>query len=370
MQDLQRHLTHQRARHADGVPTITIVLGDVASCAPRLQMTLLSCGYSAVLSEHTDEAPLLAAWLDCLARDRELVPLAFDVLAQDSREPPQEIRARWSARSPREQALFLAGLARTALPRASQAAEWLHATLTDHRTPPGTETPLHSVCRLGAWLPRLVQPVLCIARNDGLGLRTLLGISARLPFMPLAAVLPRAQFEATARSIGGRAETLLREGVFECTAEPRTKTSRAEPKRMTNELQRASQCAPGAASELGRARSKAELLLYELLQADPETRDKFTLNERMPFKFGSSAAEIDLVCAAHRIAVEVDGFHHFQDLEAYRRDRRKDVLLQTRDFWVSRHLAEDVLESGTDVVTKIKKLIELRRFAAKQGRTP
>jgi very-short-patch-repair endonuclease len=233
-------------------------------------------------------------------------------------------------------------------------------------------------------LPRLVQPVLCIAREDGLGLRALLGISARLPFMPLAAVLSHAHFELAARALGGRAEALLREGVIEyteLTSPPAGESSRAESSRSVragvpvsergrDELEHGQPRGPAAACDPGRARSRAELQLYELLEADPATRGQFVLNRRMPFKFGPCAAEIDLVCLSHRIAVEVDGFHHFQDQEAYRRDRRKDVLLQTRDFWVSRHLADDVFESGGEVVRKIKKLIELRQVAANQKRVP
>ena len=35
--------------------------------------------------------------------------------------------------------------------------------------------------------------------------------------------------------------------------------------------------------------------------------------------------EVDLLCDAERVAVELDGGQHLGDAEAYRRDRRKDV---------------------------------------------
>jgi very-short-patch-repair endonuclease len=53
--------------------------------------------------------------------------------------------------------------------------------------------------------------------------------------------------------------------------------------------------------------------------------------------------EVDLLAADLRLAVEVDGYHHFQDEDAYRRDRRKDLDLQRRGYLVVRVLAEDVV---------------------------
>ena len=52
--------------------------------------------------------------------------------------------------------------------------------------------------------------------------------------------------------------------------------------------------------------------------------------------------EIDFLNEALRIAVELDGSQHFSDAEAYRRDRRKDRLLQQNGYLVLRFLAEDV----------------------------
>jgi very-short-patch-repair endonuclease len=43
-----------------------------------------------------------------------------------------------------------------------------------------------------------------------------------------------------------------------------------------------------------------------------------------------------------RVVVESDGGQHFESLDAYGRDRRKDVLLQEHGYSVLRFLAEDV----------------------------
>ena len=52
--------------------------------------------------------------------------------------------------------------------------------------------------------------------------------------------------------------------------------------------------------------------------------------------------EIDLFCAGHKLAIEIDGPQHLSDPTAYRRDRRKDALLQENGCHVLRFLAEDL----------------------------
>ena len=52
--------------------------------------------------------------------------------------------------------------------------------------------------------------------------------------------------------------------------------------------------------------------------------------------------EVDLLCPGARLVVELDGGQHLADADAYRRDRRKDTLLQQNGYFVLRFLAEDV----------------------------
>jgi len=52
--------------------------------------------------------------------------------------------------------------------------------------------------------------------------------------------------------------------------------------------------------------------------------------------------EVDLLCDDARLVIELDGAQHLDDPEAYRRDRRKDMLLQEHGYFVLRFLAEDV----------------------------
>ena len=51
--------------------------------------------------------------------------------------------------------------------------------------------------------------------------------------------------------------------------------------------------------------------------------------------------EVDFFCADARLVIELDGAQHLADADAYRRDRRKDALLQQHGYFVLRFLAED-----------------------------
>jgi very-short-patch-repair endonuclease len=111
-----------------------------------------------------------------------------------------------------------------------------------------------------------------------------------------------------------------------------------------------------------RARSATEAFLYRRLETLESARGCFQLNAVLPIPFaGNATMEVDLVCRAVRLAVELDGAQHFGDLNAYRRDRRKDALLQENGYLVLRFLAEDVCERLDEVLDSIlRTLIHLR----------
>ncbi len=92
-----------------------------------------------------------------------------------------------------------------------------------------------------------------------------------------------------------------------------------------------------------RARSATEAFLYRRPETLAETSGRFRLNVALPIGFdGFGTLEVDLLCADARVAVELDGAQHLADPVAYRRDRRKDQLLQESGYLVLRCLAEDV----------------------------
>jgi superfamily II DNA or RNA helicase/very-short-patch-repair endonuclease len=100
---------------------------------------------------------------------------------------------------------------------------------------------------------------------------------------------------------------------------------------------------PPDAEGANRARSASEAFLYRRLETLPPTAGRFRLNVELPIPFdGWGRMEVDLFCGASRVAIELDGGQHLGDADAYRRDRRKDALLQENGYLVLRFLAEDV----------------------------
>jgi superfamily II DNA or RNA helicase/very-short-patch-repair endonuclease len=114
-----------------------------------------------------------------------------------------------------------------------------------------------------------------------------------------------------------------------------------------------------------RARSATEAFLYRRLETLPETRGCFQVNTELPIAFDSfGRMEVDFLCAASRLVVEIDGPQHLADPAAYRRDRRKDQLLQENGYLVLRFLAEDVARELDTVLDGILRSLSNRRTAA------
>jgi very-short-patch-repair endonuclease len=128
---------------------------------------------------------------------------------------------------------------------------------------------------------------------------------------------------------------------------------------------RASSPAGRASSPAGRvqnpARSGAERILFEALERREHTRGLFRLNEPISIGFGGRAAEVDLLARGERLAIEIDGYHHFQSPAAYRRDRKKDALLQRHGLWVVRFLATDVVADPRPAVNEVVAMLAARR---------
>ncbi len=111
-----------------------------------------------------------------------------------------------------------------------------------------------------------------------------------------------------------------------------------------------------------RARSATEAFLYRRLESLPEIAGRFVLNAVLPIAFdGAGQMEVDLLCADARVAVELDGPEHFDGPDAYRRDRRKDLLLQEQGYLVLRFLAEDVGKELDTVLDTIHRAMASRR---------
>jgi hypothetical protein len=113
---------------------------------------------------------------------------------------------------------------------------------------------------------------------------------------------------------------------------------------------------------IARARSASEAFLYRRLETLPEAAGLFRLNAPLAIPFdGWGQMEVDLLWAEGRVAIELDGPQHFENVEAYRRDRRKDVLLQENGYFVLRFLAEDLGKRLDAVLDTILRTLSQRR---------
>jgi very-short-patch-repair endonuclease len=116
-----------------------------------------------------------------------------------------------------------------------------------------------------------------------------------------------------------------------------------------------------------RARSATEAFLFRRLETLTETRGRFTLNATLPIAFdGFGQLEVDLLCADSHVAVELDGGQHLADPVAYRRDRRKDQVLQENGYFVLRFLAEDVGKGLDVVLDTVLRALSRRQSVASQ----
>ena len=114
-------------------------------------------------------------------------------------------------------------------------------------------------------------------------------------------------------------------------------------------------------ADAGRVRSASEAFLLRRLQDNTTTRDRFRPNARLPIPFCDRGdMEVDFLDADARIVIELDGPQHLGDPDAYRRDRRKDALLQESGYLVLRFLAEDLGMRLDDVLDEILRALANR----------
>lgn len=117
-----------------------------------------------------------------------------------------------------------------------------------------------------------------------------------------------------------------------------------------------------------RTRSASERFLFYRLETLPQTKGLFRLNVELDIPFdGWGRMEVDFVCKTAKLVIELDGAQHFNSLEAYRRDRRKDALLQENGYIVLRFLTEDLGKHLEEVLDTILRFPNLNRLNATES---
>jgi very-short-patch-repair endonuclease len=258
------------------------------------------------------------------------------------------------------------------------------ASLADLATPRGLPTLLLTppgACGGAAWLAEAA--------------RSLTELAAAVPALPLAVAVEPSAAETLWRSgLPSRTLAVLREGLVPveslseealadrlraagAAAGPSAAVRRLAQDGASEELvaafaDAARRVGPKAVPEEEEAaRSAAERFLYERLESLAATAGLFRLNQELDFRHGPAAAEVDLVAASLRLAVELDGsYFHLRDPDSYRRDRRKDWELQRRGYLVLRFLSEDVVERLEKILDTILAAVELRRAPGSERGRP
>src|SRR4051812_14816589 len=181
---------------------------------------------------------------------------------------------------------------------------------------------------------------------EAVGYTVVLPASA-IPGWPADVVLP--SDPVWKRDYSGSVRRLVRDGV---------------DKPLASLFVHAARMVPPDAEGADRARSATEAFLFRRLETLREVTRRFVVNHTLPIAFdGRSGLEVDLFCADARVAVELDGGQHLADPVAYRRDRRKDQLLQENRYLVLRYLAEDLAKELDSVLEGILRSLSSRRAA-------
>ncbi len=220
-------------------------------------------------------------------------------------------------------------------------------------------------------------------------------IAARLcvavPAVPLVLNAERSSLEPFLAGTESRAQALVREGRVELEVPSSEEIGRRlealgvrQPQELSSSLAQLAEdgvseelltsfaqaardrevAAIGDAVEADRARSAAERFLGLLLEELPDTQGLFALNERVEFLINNRPVEVDFLSRRLRVAIEIDGYYHFRDMESYRRDRRKDLALQLHGYLVLRFLAEDVVARFREIRDTLREVVARRRDLA------
>jgi hypothetical protein len=385
-----------------GVPTISVLAGPIGLGAACWRHWCALNGRTLVSQSSADISRLTAAWTTALAEKRDLTADATAWAAARVGRPLAEFNAALGSKTAHDVEVLIDAIApdgataavgalcrRLLMWRAagvSIAPERLAGELgrlLAAREGPG----MRVVAALAALAPGEVLPAVLLAPQGALGepagwidgaARLLTGWAVHVPRVPAAITVERQDLECYLRTAReSHATALVREGLVtinsltedevrdrlrtpELSGPIRRLAADGASAELVEDFRRAAAAAAEPSAGDG-ARSEAERFLYARLESLAATVGLFVMNAEMDFSFGRGKAELDFVARSLKIAIEVDGWFHFQDPEAYRRDRRKDWELQRRGYLVLRFLAEDIVPRLEDVLDAILTAVAWRR---------
>jgi hypothetical protein len=408
-------LNRHQSRRDSGLPTVSVLSGSERLAPREARQWAEGRGRSIVeVTDHRLDA-MVNAWADALASEGHLRRRIVARLARQMGEDADELEGRISRMSRSELDLFLD----TSLPDqdgagVEAACRWILRESLDGKDIPapgladrlgaalsgraGVEPAERALLALKALVPLDPGPVILASRSTGgpeapdwfeSTARSLARLVLNQPQVTAILATDPTRLEAYLRlAPESREKALIRSGVIAVPGLGGARISRrpdaviplAASGQSGTTRDFADDGTPSwlvdlffdvalAASEpddplaIDRARSAAERYLFERLESLPTTAGLFELNSTLDISFGPGRLmEVDLASHVLKLAIEIDGHYHFQGEDAYRRDRRKDFLLQKRGYLVIRILAEDVVRRLEDVLALILEAVELRRL--------
>ncbi|MBZ4422248.1 endonuclease domain-containing protein [Myxococcus sp. RHSTA-1-4] len=381
---LDRHVR----RRAEGIPTLSTVVGPPERALALLTEWVHRHGLSVVVAEGDDPRAMVAAWATALAREQDLTSHAeaFVVLSQ----PTDGKRGLlFRGKTVHERRVLLDGLT----PPRSESTTWelcRHILESPPLSSPGDlpapvnasiqQDPFAALQALLALVPFGSTPVLRVrgGPSDFRALRTAASLCASAPALTTVCVLTPESLAEHQRRGESRVLAMLRDGQLDLPeaspAAPAAASASAVaptlarlqqeglPEPLLARYAEAARSITAARREVeDRARSTQERFLFDLLQHLPSTRGLFTLNAYLDVGNGHRPLEVDLLCPELRLAVELDGYFHFREDARYRLDRRKDLALQRAGYWVVRFLSDDVVSRLEEILETLETLIAARR---------
>ncbi|MBE9107902.1 DUF559 domain-containing protein [Nodosilinea sp. LEGE 07298] len=389
---IARLALHQSQR-CQAIPTLSVLRGKVIAARQLWLLWSDQTHRQTGVGVYTSIAALLETWLTAIAQHDNLRSRILQSLAALTHRPEAELTAFLASTSDYQRQLFWQQLAPL-----SEDADQLRAILTWLPDSPGLEpqtkhlasedssTVLASFAAVSRLFPQSVVPgLLVLLPEDNWGeaaLTALAQLVEAVPQIPVALALTADQGQGLLNELPeSRAKAMLRGGLIDVPSpEPGNirqwlsthglddeqlqpllhlaETHGTTPEALDAALTLLNQAHQPATAEAAEVyRSQAEWFLFQYLEAKPTTMGRFQVNARLDIDFGGRPMEVDFLDAAAKIVIELDGHYHFQSLDNYRRDRRKDRLLQQQGFLVLRFLSEDVVSDLEGILDAIDQAI-------------
>ncbi len=380
---------HDRRRE-EGVPCISVMVGSLGLAVRAVRQWADERNRTVVQASGSERDALAETWMAALSTRRDLARDAWSWLARMSDRSTDEL-AGWVARA---SPFDIERLVEAILPEElADVCRWL----LDVPTARGKVSPESVLGALATMIPAESAPVYLVAESGQFEhtVSALARLAEAAPRLSLVLAVDPVAFEwYLGDGPESRAKALVRCGMISVSAQTETEIRERLTQEVPEAIERLSApvrrlaadgtservvdlyVAAARAVETGQhepARSAAERFLYERLESLAATSGLFKINAELDIPFGlGRPMEIDLWAGMLGLAVEVDGYYHFQSRDAYRRDRRKDLALQKRGHLVVRVLAEDVVERLEEVLDLILDAVATRRDRGNpvRGETP